>query len=225
MAHQYPNESAEYRQRRNELAAEEADLIRRVKAVAAQRRELPSGGLLKEDYLFTWATNDRIDEPVNFSELFGTHDSLLIYSFMYGADWDNPCPSCTSIVDGLDRTAYSVTQDAALVVIGKAPARKINAWAQQRGWTNVDLISGYDCTFQADYGCQLNDDRQFPKINVFRKENDSIFHFWGSEIPDNDIDMIWTYWNLMDLMPEGRPDRANPPQNFRSHYLEDNYAP
>lgn len=223
MTHHYPNESAEYRQRRDELAVEEADLIRRVKAVAAQRRNLPPGGRLKEDYSFTWATDDKLGEPVSFSQLFGDHDSLLCYSFMYGENWDNPCPSCTSIVDGLDRMAYSVSQDAALIVIGKAPAQKINAWAAERGWTDLDLISGYDCTYQADYGCQLNDDRQIPKINVFKKADGSIFHFWGSEIPDNDIDMIWAYWNLMDLLPAGRPDRANPPQDFRSRYLEENY--
>jgi predicted dithiol-disulfide oxidoreductase (DUF899 family) len=224
MTHQYPNESVEYRQRRNELAAEEEELIRHVKAVAEQRRQLPPGGLLKEDYSFTWATDDNLGSPVRFSELFADHSALILYSFMYGSDWDNPCPSCTSIVDGLDRMAYSVNQDAALVVIGKAPAEKINSWARTRCWADLKLISGYDSPYQADYGCQLSDDRQIPKINVFRKVESSIYHFWGSEIPNNDIDMVWAYWNLMDLLPAGRPERPNPPQNFRSRYLEANYS-
>ena len=224
MAHRYPNESTEYRRQRDALAAEEEELIRRVKAVAEQRRKLPLGGELKEDYEFTWASGDKLGSSIRFSELFGCKDTLLLYSFMYGPSWDNPCPSCTSIVDGFDRMADQVGYDAAFVVVGKAPAQRINDWAKKRGWSQIDLVSGFDCSYQADYGCQRDDERQFPKMNVFKIVDSSIFHFWGSEIPDNDIDMVWPYWNLMDLTPAGRPDRTSPPQNFRSRYLEDNYA-
>jgi predicted dithiol-disulfide oxidoreductase (DUF899 family) len=223
--HRYPNESIEYRQARDALAVEEEELVKRVKAVAEQRRNLPLGGQPREDYAFTWATDQRLGEPVQFSELFGDKDTLLLYSFMYGPSWDNPCPSCTSIVDGFDRMADQVGCDAAFVVVGKAPADKINDWARKRGWSQIDLISGFDCSFQADYECQRDDERQYPKMNVFKKVDGSIFHFWGSEISSNDIDMVWPYWNLMDLTPAGRPDRASPPQNFRSKYLEENYAP
>ncbi len=221
----YPNETIEYRQARDALATEEQDLIRRVKAVAEQRRNLPLGGRLKENYAFAWATNERLGEPVSFQELFRDKDSLLLYSFMFGPSWDNPCPSCTSIVDGFDRMAYQVGKDAAFVVVGKAPAGRINEWATKRDWKQIDLVSGYESTYQADYGCQGDtDERQHPKMNVFKKIDGEIFHFWGSEIPTNDIDMVWPYWNLMDLTPAGRPNRPNPPQDFRSRYLEENYS-
>ena len=222
---QYPNESAEYRQARDALAVEEEALIKRVKAVAEQRRQLPQGGKLKEDYRFIWATDDQLGEPVRFSELFDGKNSLILYSFMFGPSWDNPCPSCTSIVDSFDRMAHSVSEDAAFVVIGKAPAASINKWANLRGWNQIKLISGFECSYQRDYGAQHEDDeRQYPKLNVFRIVENTIFHFWGSEIPNNDIDMVWPYWNLMDLTPEGRPDRNNPPQNFRARYLEEHYG-
>ena len=220
----YPNESIEYRTARDALAKEEEELIRRVKAVAEQRRRLPLGGRLKEDYTFTWATDERLGERVAFRSLFRDKDALLLYSFMFGPSWDNPCPSCTSIVDGFDRMAYQIGKDAAFVVVGKAPAPRINKWAKTRGWDKIDLISGYECTYQADYGCQRDDERQHPKMNVFRKVGDSIFHFWGSETATNDIDMVWPYWNLMDLTPAGRPNRSDPPQDFRSRYLEENYS-
>ena len=71
----YPNETIEYRQARDALAMEEQDLIRRVKAVAEQRRNLPLGGRLKENYAFAWATNERLGEPVSFQELFRDKDS------------------------------------------------------------------------------------------------------------------------------------------------------
>jgi len=223
MEHRYPNESAAYRQARDELAEEEAELIRRVKAVARKRQSLPPGGLLKEDYVFEWATDQSLGKTVRFSELFGDKTTLIVYNLMFGPSWDKPCPSCTSVVDGFDRTAYQVGQDAAFVVVAKARSVDINAWATKRGWSQIDLVSGHGCAFQADYGCQRDDERQYAKLNVFRKIDDSIHHFWGSEIPDNDIDMVWPYWNLMDLTPEGRPDYWAPPQNFRSRYLEDNF--
>ena len=220
----YPNESEAYREARDALAAEEEALIHRVKAIAEQRRQLPRGGRLKENYQFTWATDDRLGETVSFEELFGAKDALLLYSFMFAQEWDNPCPSCTSIVDGLDRMAYQVGQDAAFVVVGKASADRINAWAKVRGWNQIDLVSGLSCSYQGDYGCEReSDSKQIPKLNVFQKADGEIYHFWGSEIPTNDIDMVWPYWNLMDLTPAGRPDRYNPPQNFRSRFLEENY--
>jgi predicted dithiol-disulfide oxidoreductase (DUF899 family) len=47
----YPNESAEYRKARNALLVEEIALRRQIEAVAAQRRALPLGGEVPEDYL------------------------------------------------------------------------------------------------------------------------------------------------------------------------------
>ena len=104
----YPNESREYREAREALLKDEEELVRKVKSLAERRRSLPPGGQLKEDYVFEWAVNGRVGEPVRFSELFGDRNTLLLYSFMYGPNWDNPCPSCTSLVDGFDRSWYQV---------------------------------------------------------------------------------------------------------------------
>jgi predicted dithiol-disulfide oxidoreductase (DUF899 family) len=48
----YPNESAEYRAARNALLDEEIRLRAQIEKVAAQRRALPPGGELKENYVF-----------------------------------------------------------------------------------------------------------------------------------------------------------------------------
>lgn len=45
---------------------------------------------------------------------------------MFGPSWDNPCPSCTSLVDSFNGVANQVAEDAAFIVIGKAPASRIN---------------------------------------------------------------------------------------------------
>ena len=220
----YPNESKEYRKARNALLKEEQKLVDHVNALAAKRRTLPLGGELKEDYVFQWANDGKVGKRVKFSELFGDKDTLLLYSWMYGPSWDNPCPSCTSLMDGFDRSAYQVTRDAAFAGIAKAPADKINAWAKKRGWTQIALLSGFESPFQADYKCQRDsDDMQLPVMHVFTKKGGKIHHFWAAELPMNHVDTVWPYWNLMDFTPEGRPDIETPPQKFRSKFLEKHY--
>src|SRR6185295_15825172 len=112
----YPNESRAYRDARDALLKDEQELVDKVKAVAAKRRNLPPGGQLKEDYVFQWANDGKVGQSVKFSELFADKNTLLLYSMMYGPSWDKPCPSCTSLVDGYDRTWYSVTQSGAAFV-------------------------------------------------------------------------------------------------------------
>jgi predicted dithiol-disulfide oxidoreductase (DUF899 family) len=221
----YPNESSAYRAARDALLKEEQELVEKVKAVAAKRRTLPLGGALKEDYVFQWANDGMLGQNVKFSDLFAGKNTLLLYSFMFGPNWDNPCYSCTSLVDGFDRTWYQVTHSgAAFVAIAKAPADRINAWAKKRDWSQIALVSGSDSRFQADYKCQGDsDDMQWPVMLVFRKQNGRIFHFWSTELSENHVDTIWPYWNLMDFTPEGRPDRPTPPQNYTSEFLEKNY--
>ncbi len=221
----YPNESRAYREARDALLRDEQELVDKLRAVAQKRRDLPLGGELKEDYTFQWANDGKVGQPVRFSELFADKDTLLLYSFMFGPSWDKPCPSCTSLVDGFDRTAYQVTRHAALVAIAKAPAERINAWAKERGWSEISLVSGFESPYQADYKCQQgdNDEMQWPVMHVFSKRGGKIFHFWGTELPSNHMDTVWPYWNLMDFTPEGRPDITTPPQKFRSEFLEKHY--
>jgi predicted dithiol-disulfide oxidoreductase (DUF899 family) len=221
----FPNESQAYRDARAALLKDEQELVDKVKAVAEKRRNLPLGGKLKEDYVFRRANEGKVGEPVKFSDLFGDHDTLLLYSFMFGPSWDKPCPSCTSLVDGFDRSSYQVTRDAAFVAIAKAPAERIAAWAKERDWSQIELVSGFESPFQADYRCQgQNDDIQWPVMHVFTKRDGEIFHFWATETNSNHVDTVWPYWNLMDFTPEGRPDYDTPPQRFRSEFLEKHYV-
>jgi predicted dithiol-disulfide oxidoreductase (DUF899 family) len=72
----HPNESDEYRQARQDLLIEEIELRRHMERVAAQRRELPPGGEVPEDYRFVGEDG----AEVRLAELFGNHDTLIIYS-------------------------------------------------------------------------------------------------------------------------------------------------
>ena len=78
----YPNESREYRDARDSLLKDEQELVDKVKAVAAKRRNLPPGGQLKEDYVFQWANDGKVGKSVKFSELFARQEhaaALLIH--------------------------------------------------------------------------------------------------------------------------------------------------
>ena len=225
METRFPNESMEYRAARQALLEEEIALNERVKKVAELRRTLPTGGALKEDYVFTGANDGILGDEMRFSELFGERKSLLLYSYMFGDSWDNPCPLCTSLIDGMDRASVSVVPHAGFAIVAKASAGRLNEWAKSRGWTSITLLSAKDNTYMADYLSQRGDDEStlMTMMNVFQKDGDAIHHFWGSEMRGNHVDLIWPYWNLMDMTPQGRPDSSIPELGFTSQYLIDNY--
>ena len=77
----FPGESDEYRRERNRLLEAETRLRRAIEQVAAQRRALPPGGVVPDDYRFEEASDGG---EVRFSELFEPgKDTLVIYSFMF----------------------------------------------------------------------------------------------------------------------------------------------
>ena len=87
----YPNETNEYRAARNALLDDEIALRAHIEAVAAKRRALPLGGEIPEDYVFERIGETSMPEKVTMSELFGPHDTLILYSFMYGPEREMPC--------------------------------------------------------------------------------------------------------------------------------------
>src|SRR5262249_9794536 len=118
----------------------------------------------------------------------------------------------------------SVSRDAAFAAIAKAQPEKINAWARERGWSQIPLLSGYESPFQADYKCQgESDDMQLPVMHAFTKRDGKTFHFWATESMSKHVDSVRPYWNLLDFTPEGRPDNVTPPQKFRSEFLKKHY--
>src|SRR5260370_35859025 len=71
----FPGESSEYRRVRNELLEAEAELRRLNEQVAAQRRSLPAGCIIREDYVFESAADG---SKVRFSELFAPGKNSLV---------------------------------------------------------------------------------------------------------------------------------------------------
>lgn len=212
----FPGESAQYRAARNWLLDQEAELRRVTEAVAAARRDLPPGGVIPEDYVFQGVGADALPVDVRLSELFAPgKDALVIYNMMFprALDEDLPCPSCTQFLDSFDGVAEHAAQRINLAVVTKADLPRLVAHAKQRGWRRMQLLSSAANTYNRDYHGEAADGAQLPMMNVFRRDGETIRHFWGSELlyaptePGQDPrhgDTIDPLWNLFDLTPEGR---------------------
>ena len=137
----YPNESDEYRAARNALLDDEISLRAQIETVAAKRRALPLGGEVPQDYVFERIGRTNMPETVKMSELFGPHDTLILYSFMYGPERELPCPGCTHLLDGIDGAARHIGERAALHIVAKSPIARLAAWAHERGWEHLSLLS------------------------------------------------------------------------------------
>lgn len=203
----WPNESAEYRKARTALLAEEIELRRHIQRVAARRRALPPGGEVPQDYRFEGA-----DGPVTLSQMFGDHDTLIIYCMMYGPERKAGCPMCSAMLDAWDGEARHIEKRAALGVVARSPIARILDYARDRGWTGLQFYSDPSGDFWADYNHDRDADD--PAYVVFRRDPDgTVRHFYsaegGTEIadpgedPHNAPDMN-PLWVLLDTTPEGR---------------------
>jgi predicted dithiol-disulfide oxidoreductase (DUF899 family) len=228
-----PGESPDYRGARDRLLAEEVELRRATEAVAAARRGLPPGGLVSVDYVFDQAGVDGSTAEVRLSELFVEgKDSLAIYSFMFPRDpeddspgptggatallplQEGPCPSCTALLDQLDGASEHALQHLNFAVVAKAPVARVVAFAEERGWRHLRILSSASNSYNHDYWAETADGVQRPMLTVFHREGDAIRHFWSSELlyspPDpgqepRHVATLEPLWNLFDLTPEGRP--------------------
>jgi predicted dithiol-disulfide oxidoreductase (DUF899 family) len=215
----FPGEKPAYRAARDKLLKAEIKLRRDIEAVAAMRRSLPPGGVLKEDYVFGESGG-----AVRMSELFADDkDTLLVYSFMYGPSMKSACTSCTSILDGLNGQAPHVTQRVNLAVVAKSPIERITAFASKRGWRNLRLLSSSGNSYNHDYHGETGNGSQIPTMNVFARRKGRIHHTWSSELlflpPDRGqdgrhVDLIWPLWNLFDLTPDGRGTTWHPKLSY-----------
>ncbi len=80
----------EHRAARLALLAKEKELNRARDELAAERRRLPWVQVTK-DYEF-----EGPEGRLTMRDLFDGRRQLIVYHFMYGPDWEEGCPSCSS---------------------------------------------------------------------------------------------------------------------------------
>jgi predicted dithiol-disulfide oxidoreductase (DUF899 family) len=210
------NESPEYLAKREELRLAEIDLMKRRERVAELRRHLPQGATV-QDYELQEGPRDLNagDTPVHnvkLSELFTKPDrALVIYHFMLGKKNGKACPMCTAWIDGANGVAHHLAQNLDFAVVAAADVPTLRAFARERGWDKLRLISAGSSTFKFDFGSENPDGGQDSTLSVFTRDaNGAIRHSytahpWMSpEIRERGIDLLSPIWHLIDLTPQGR---------------------
>jgi len=89
---------------------------------------------------------------VKLSALFAPgKDTLAIYSFMFGPERERPCPGCTHFLDGLDGAVRHTRERFSFAVVAKSPLPRILAFADERGWRHLRLLSTAGNSYSRDY--------------------------------------------------------------------------
>jgi predicted dithiol-disulfide oxidoreductase (DUF899 family) len=197
---------------RLDLAKAERLLRDQIEQVAAARRRLPEGAIVRDYTLAEGPPQLSIDEPVratHLAEIFGEHDTLFVYHLMFHPDEAEPCPMCSMWVDGLCGVSRHLAQHTSFAVIGKAPLPSLRAWARRRGWHGLRILSSYGTTFNADMHAEAPDGAQRPMVSVFTKAGEQVRHYYSQaasflDNAERGIDLLSPVWNVLDLLPAGR---------------------
>ncbi|MCA9986940.1 MAG: DUF899 domain-containing protein [Anaerolineales bacterium] len=201
--------------------AREKELTRLRDELSRERQALP-WVRVDADYQFGGPAG-----PESLADLFGPHSQLIIYHFMYGADWEEGCPSCSFWADnfnGID--VHLAHRDISLVVVSRAPQAQLDAYKKRMGWS-FKWVSSYGTSFNEDYHVSPTADeiaqgRRFynygegelrgdesPGISVFYKdESGAIFHTYSCY--SRGLDMLNGAYHFMDLAPQGRAEATLP---------------
>jgi predicted dithiol-disulfide oxidoreductase (DUF899 family) len=205
---------------RLELLTAEKELTRRTDAVAAQRRELP-WVKIDADYRF-----DTERGTATLAELFDGRSQLIVYHFMYGPDWEEGCPSCSSVADGFDETEVHLrNHDVAFTAVSRAPLAKLLAYRERMGWqfpwasslgsefnfdfgvsfTEESVAAGGSYNFRALEGWQLDPANlpfEGPGMSAFALQDGAVFHTYSAYA--RGLDTCWNMWQWLDRAPLGR---------------------
>jgi len=186
--------------------------------LTAARRELPQVKIEK-DYVFQGG-----DCRLTLADLFGTHSQLIVQHFMFAADWDAGCPSCSFWADCYNGiTEHLKARDIAMVVVSSAPVSKLLAFRERMGWS-FQWVSCADGSFNQDFGVSFTpehldgDDQpnynfgssrfngpEAPGISVFEKvTEETIYHTYSTYA--RGLDVFNPAYQLMDITPKGRAE-------------------
>jgi predicted dithiol-disulfide oxidoreductase (DUF899 family) len=147
---------------RRELLIKEKELTRALDRLAAERRRLPMV-LVDKPYIFNGPNG-----PVALLDLFEGREQLVMHHFMFGPDWEQPCPSCSSAADGIGNLRQLHVRNTTVVAVSRAPYAKLAIFRERLGWT-FPWYSSHDSDFNYDFHTTL-DNRVAPVVLHFRTE-------------------------------------------------------
>jgi predicted dithiol-disulfide oxidoreductase (DUF899 family) len=205
----FPGASSEYDAARKALLAEEIEFRRHMTRLCEQRRALPPGPVIDKNYRF----KDEQAFEVGLADLFGDKDTLVTYFWMYGPQRERPCPMCTNWLGAVNGNAADIKQRVALKILGRSTVERQYAFAQERGWRDLNFVQTVGDDYAKDLGILMPDGSEYPAMNVFKRDGDKVRLFWASEMTKEmadpgqdprDAPDIASLWSMLDLTPEGR---------------------
>jgi predicted dithiol-disulfide oxidoreductase (DUF899 family) len=120
-------------------------------------------------------------------------------------------PDVHGLLDGANGVAHHLAQHLDFAVAAAADLQTLRAYARERGWDKLRLLSAANNSFKYDLGSEDREGNQDSTISVFTRDGkDAVRHFYsahprmGPDIQERGIDLLTPIWNFMDLTPQGR---------------------
>ena len=207
---------------RKELLAKEKAFSRLRDELSQARRSLGWEAVEKE-YQFNGPNGKE-----TLAQLFDGRSQLIIYHFMFHADWDAGCPHCSRWADSFNGAIVHLNhRDVTMVAISHAPYPRLAACERRMGWT-FKWLSSFESDFNFDYHVSFTPGEMSTKkafynyteqdpdaperegISVFFKDPlGRVFHTYSTYA--RGIDMMNTDYQYLDLVPKGRDEDGRGP--------------
>ena len=218
---------------RKELLAAEKKFTKLRDQLNQQRRDLP---WVKVDKNYSF---DGPKGKETLAELFAGRSQLIVYHFMFGPDDDEGCAHCSFWADHYDGPGLHLNQrDTTLVVISRAPLKKLDAFKKRMGWT-FEWVSSGQTDFNYDYHASFTPEQlkrgpvlyNYAETEMgiadregvsafYRDKSGAIFHTYSAFA--RGIDLLNTTYNFLDLTAKGRDEDPEQAQDWVDYH--DKYA-
>jgi predicted dithiol-disulfide oxidoreductase (DUF899 family) len=130
---------------RRALLEKEKAFTRQSDEMSRLQRSLPWERVTKE-YVFEGPGGRE-----TLADLFAGRSQLIVYHFMFHPDDDAGCPHCSLRADGFAGIGIHLHhRDVTMVVVSRAPYRKLEAYRTRMGWT-FKWVSSAGSDFNFDY--------------------------------------------------------------------------
>jgi predicted dithiol-disulfide oxidoreductase (DUF899 family) len=212
---------AQWLDARMELLKQEKAHARAGDELAALRRALPRLKVT-ENYVFSDSDGD-----VTLADLFEQRSQLIVQHFMFGADWDEGCPSCSFWADGYNPMIVHLNQrDVSFAIVSSAPAAKLAAYQKRMGWS-ITWVSSAGNSFNVDFEVSPSDKQvaagqmrynyqqspirgsEMHGVSVFERDaDDSIYHTYSTYA--RGLDRMNAAYGYLDICPKGRHEEDLP---------------
>jgi len=176
-------------------------------------------------------------KKVSLADLFGPHEQLIVYHFMFGPKAEVGCPGCTFVGSNMADHRLLATTNTAFACISRGDPAKIAAYREKNEWT-FPWYSSLGSDFNFDFHVSADESvapvqwnykdkeelikrgqsyavsGELPGISVFYKEGNDVYHTYSSFA--RGVEKLINTYMMLDLTPLGRQDFK--PHNFPRPY-------